>query len=381
MNTDSRSENYLNELEPASLRQAAEQVRNLDVPEDAADRAVRRAEQSLSAVASVRQSPAAPSHSRFGWWKAAVVVCALTLMVFVGDGMRTALQYSEQARRMQNSNSLKQLGLAVHNYSTVEVPSMLTYSANDGRGEHWFAENGRFRQPVRFATNAPGSMVIHTTNMLLVVSEINKTEAKLRELLDEFEGEISNAQVSEPQGQPRTARWIVKVPSESLDDFLTKATKLGTPENRSVNSQDVTDQYVDLQTRIGTKKELEKRILKLLEEKTGDLAEVLKVEEQLARIREEIERMEGQTQRMDSAVAMSTVEISAREEQDYVPPQAPTFSGEIDATWKDSLLLLEDLGKAVVICGIAIVPWLPLLLIPFLLIRHWLKRRRTGAEK
>lgn len=299
-------------------------------------------------------------------------------MVAAGDALRTARQNRKLARQLQTSNSLKQIGLAMHNYLDMG-PAGLAYGTNTRPVDYFLANNGVVNPTVRFAQSRP--MVAHSASIVLVVSKIDEAESQLNDLLSQLDGTISHAEVTEPQGQPRTASWVVRVPSESLHDFLQKVANFGTPENRIVNSQDVGDEYVDLQARIATKRELEKRILKLLEEQTGDLPEVLKVEEQLARIREEIERMEGRIQHLDSVTAMSTVKVSAREEQNYVPPQAPTFSGEIDQTWQDSLELLEDLGKALVICVIAIVPWLPLLLIPVLVIRLWLKRRRATAEE
>ena len=192
-------------------------------------------------------------------------------------------------------------------------------------------------------------------------------------------GTIGNSAIAEPQGQPRTANWVVRIPVESLDEFLSDVVELGTPENRSTNSSDVTEEYVDLNARIETKRQLEKRILDLLEKNTGDIKDVLTVEEQLARVRQEIEQMEGRVKRIDTVTAMTTVNISAREERDFVPPQAPTFGNELHQTWQDSTNTVADLGKSVVIVLIAIVPWLPLIMIAGFIGWRLLRLRKTDG--
>jgi hypothetical protein len=167
------------------------------------------------------------------------------------------------------------------------------------------------------------------------------------------------------------------VPVDSLDSFLREVVELGTPENRSTNRRDVTEEYTDLETRIANKKQLEKRILDLLEKNTGDIKDVLAVESQLARVREEIEKMEGRVKYLDTVTAMSTVAIQAREERDYVPPQTPSFSTEIGRTWDGSIKTLQDTGEGLVLVTVAVGPWMPFIVVLMFICWRMLKRQKA----
>ena len=163
---------------------------------------------------------------------------------------------------------------------------------------------------------------------------------------------------------------------DSLDLFLREVVEFGTPENRSTNTLDVTEEYMDLETRITNKELLEKRILILLKENTGDINDMLAVEEQMARVREEIERMKSRVNHLDEVTTMSTVTITAREERDYVPPQSPSFRTEIGRTWGGSIESLQGLGKWLVLAVVAIGPWLPFIGVFIFISLRLLKRRR-----
>ena len=390
------------DLEAGRLRDAVQQIRATDPPGDSVDRAMERAIGIVSTAVEVRNQPTkTPSRRRWmRWVVGAVCCCVAAAFVSVGQSLR------ESARRTHVANNLKQIGLAVHNYADPAVSAMWATERYDRTPTLDGQYLGRFRlegrsaeEPelvggtiLRYATNpAPTSFfatdpnaqaitkIIHSASLLLVVDEITEADTALRKLVEQMAGTIGNSAIAEPQGQPRTANWVVRIPVESLDEFLSDVVELGTPENRSTNSSDVTEEYVDLNARIETKRQLEKRILDLLEKNTGDIKDVLAVEEQLARVRQEIEQMEGRVKRIDTVTAMTTVNISAREERDFVPPQAPTFGNELHQTWQDSTNTVADLGKAVVIVLIAIVPWLPLIMITGFIVWRLLRLRQTDG--
>ncbi len=376
-------ESVLDELESDRLRQAVEQVRSNPVPEDSLNRALDRA-QSLTAVKlAVEHQPAIEKRPGRRFYTVVVAASLLLLVpalaLLIGQDIRDA---REAARRTQNNNNMMQTTLAMHSYNDVFsdtylpalAPVVLVDSSNS-------TSSGREVSEVPPKVTLPSSKIIHSADVSLVVDEITTAESRLSELVQQFQGYIGNSQISEPKGRPRSARWVVRIPVESLDAFLREVVELGTPENRSTNSQDVTEEYVDLETRIATKKELEKRILGLLEKHTGDIKDVLAVEEQLARVREEIERMEGRVKHFDNVTAMTTVAISAREERDYVPPQTPSFSTEIGRTWGRSIEVLQGFGKSLVLVIVAAGPWLPFIVVLIFISLRMLKRRRVRHDR
>lgn len=102
---------------------------------------------------------------------------------------------------------------------------------------------------------------------------------------------------------------IVRVPSKNFDAFLNDISKgVSYFDNKEISSQDVTEEYIDIDARLKAKKILEARYLELLK-KANKVSEMLEIEAQLSAIREEIEAKEGQLRYMQSQVSMSTITI------------------------------------------------------------------------
>ncbi len=101
----------------------------------------------------------------------------------------------------------------------------------------------------------------------------------------------------------------VRVPSQNFDSFLTDISNgVNYFDKKEISSQDVTEDYIDVDARLKAKKVLEARYLELLK-KANKVSEMLEIETQLSAIREEIEAKEGQLRYMQSSVSMSTITI------------------------------------------------------------------------
>ena len=101
----------------------------------------------------------------------------------------------------------------------------------------------------------------------------------------------------------------VRVPSAKFDVFLTDISKgVSYFDTKEISSQDVTEEYIDIDARLKAKKTLESRYLELLK-KANKVSEMLEIEGQLSAIREEIEAKEGQLRYMQSRVSYSTISI------------------------------------------------------------------------
>jgi hypothetical protein len=101
----------------------------------------------------------------------------------------------------------------------------------------------------------------------------------------------------------------VKVPSQNFDRFINDISKgVSYFEIKNISAQDVTEQFIDLTSRLNTKKKLEERYLQILQ-KAVKVSEILEIEKQISVIREEIEAKEGQLKYLQSRVSESTVTI------------------------------------------------------------------------
>ncbi|MBF4487930.1 DUF4349 domain-containing protein [Flavobacterium sp. CSZ] len=101
----------------------------------------------------------------------------------------------------------------------------------------------------------------------------------------------------------------VRVPSQNFDAFINAISKgVSYFERKDITSQNVTEEYIDLTTRLKTKRKLEARYLEILQKATK-ISEILEIEKQISAIREEIEAKEGQLKYLENRVSESTVSI------------------------------------------------------------------------
>lgn len=104
-------------------------------------------------------------------------------------------------------------------------------------------------------------------------------------------------------------RLTIRIPSENFDTFIKEVSNgVSYFDNKEINAQDVTAEYIDLDSRLKTKRKLEDRYLELLA-KANKMPDMLAIEAQLSAIREEIEAKEGQLKYLQNQVSMSTITI------------------------------------------------------------------------
>ncbi len=225
--------------------------------------------------------------------------------------------------------------------------------------------------------------IVYVAEVSLVVEHFERIDKELPALIRQVGGYLADSSVAREQGEQRSGRWVARVPVDKFETFLDDLSQFGVRDSSRRNGQDVSEEYVDLEARIKNSKRLEERILKLVDERTGNIKDVAEAEQQLARVREEIERMEGRLRYLTNRTALTTVTILAREERDYKPPETPEFSTRVSRSWSTSLASLGDSSQNFLVRAVAAAPWIAVwavILSPgIFLIRR--RRRRRAAMK
>jgi len=126
-------------------------------------------------------------------------------------------------------------------------------------------------------------------------------------------GPSESAEVFPNNPKRRGNRWRRR-PAVRLATILNQIRELGRVKEEHLNSEEVTEQVVDLEARLHNARATEQRLIEVLNNRTGKVRDILEVEQEIARTREQIERMEAQRQNLMKRVEMATLNLTLAEE-------------------------------------------------------------------
>ena len=159
--------------------------------------------------------------------------------------------------------------------------------------------------PLPVADSLTPQMLIRTGDASIEVDSLEAAVAAVRQLASRAGGWVANTSYSGGRHQMREATLQLRIPANRFDEAQRGLDSIGTVEWMNVSAQDVGEEYVDLGARVANSRRLEARLVELLARRTGKLEDVLAVERELARVREEIERTEGRLRYLRTRVATS----------------------------------------------------------------------------
>ena len=150
--------------------------------------------------------------------------------------------------------------------------------------------------------------IIKTADLSFQTSDLSTSYENLHTDIKKYKAIIQNDE-SGKNDESVYRNLTIRIPSQHFDSFIADISKgVQHFDRKEISQQDVTEEYVDTESRMKSKKKLEERYLQLLS-KASKVSEMLEIEKKLAEIREEIEAKEGQLKYMQNRVSMSTVNI------------------------------------------------------------------------
>jgi Domain of unknown function (DUF4349)/Putative zinc-finger len=185
-------------------------------------------------------------------------------------------------------------------------------------------------EPIKAAAASPAKTpapevanrkLIRNANVELEIVSFDDAVQKITALANEERGYVATTSSEKQANGKLRGQVVVKVLPEDLDRFLQKVRGLGELKNQTFGTEDVTKAYFDTDARLKNAHVMEQRLIEMLKTKTGKVADLLQVEKELGRVREEIEKMQGELKYWDSQVQFATVTISLSE-KDMEEPAA-----------------------------------------------------------
>jgi hypothetical protein len=205
--------------------------------------------------------------------------------------------------------------------------------------------------------------IIYDAQVDLIVESVEPVAQKVTALVQNARGFIAEMNVAGSPGSQRSIHWRLRIPVEQFDSFVEAIVALGELERSNRTSQDVTEQYYDIAARIKNKKVEEQTLNKILQERSGKLEDVLKIEIELSRVRGEIEQLEGKIRVLENLSSLATLTLNVQEREKFAPPPPAVadFPTQIARTWGDSILGLVNLGKSLTLWAVSWAVWIPFL--------------------
>jgi hypothetical protein len=214
-----------------------------------------------------------------------------------------------------------------------------------------------------------GPMIVQTAALTILATNYDEASAAIEKLAAAHGGYVEKLDAKAQTGSARALSAALRIPTKQLDGFLADVRKLGHVEEETRSNEEVSDQYVDLQARLKSARATEQRLIELLGMRTGKLQDVLEAERELARIRGEIEGMQGQSAILVHRVNYATVQVELSEEYRQVLGSGPISTGtKIRNAAVEGFSNLEEGAVALVVFVFAVGPsllfWLAILLVP-----------------
>ena len=162
-----------------------------------------------------------------------------------------------------------------------------------------------------------GQQIIRNGSINIKVDDALKTKSEVDIILQKHKAYTGNEQFDNTD-YSANYHIQIRVPAENLDALVSDLESLdGTVTFKSINSTDVTEEFIDLETRLANKRSYLEQYRQLLKN-ARTIEEIMKVREQIRVLEEEIESVEGRLKYLRNQVALSTIELTLTQEKDYV---------------------------------------------------------------
>lgn len=156
--------------------------------------------------------------------------------------------------------------------------------------------------------------IIYNVSLTIEVKDFAAAKKQVETAVSRAGGYVAEAHSAETPGAPQRADLTLRVPAAKVAVVLGEFRGLGRVKDDQLSSQEVTDQIIDLEARLRNARATERRLVEVLQERTGKVGDVLEVEREIARTRGEIERLDAQRQNLFNRVHLATVQVTLIEQ-------------------------------------------------------------------
>ncbi len=230
-------------------------------------------------------------------------------------------------------------------------------------------------------------MIIWTGDVSLIVKDAEDSLDKVEAIAKDLGGYVVNSS-SWYQDEQLRARLTIRVPAEEFDAALASLKDLAIRvENKNVSTQDVTEEYTDLDARLRNLEATETELLELLtevRERTSKAEDVLAVHREITNIRGQIEQLKGRMQYLEKMTAMATINVELIPDVLAKPLVVAGWrpTGTAANALRTLIRTLQRIVDAALWLIIYVLPTLVVIAIPFFILwaiwRRWRRKRKAA---
>jgi hypothetical protein len=216
--------------------------------------------------------------------------------------------------------------------------------------------------------------IIKDGNISVKTNDINASKKGIDDLLKKLNAYYESEDL---QNNDQTISYDLKirVPADNFEKLISNIEN-GKDEikSKSIQARDVTEEFVDIETRLTNKREYLKRYKELLS-KASTVKDILAIEENIRTLQEEIESKEGRLKYLSDQVSFSTLDINLYKEKEFIykPQPQDKFSERVKTSLSNGWTSVVNF----VLWIITIWPYIILTIVGFLVIRRVIKKRKS----
>jgi hypothetical protein len=284
----------------------------------------------------------------------------------------------DQQSKVSQSRTAKGQGLLTLTSPGIEAGSNRLHGPGDHAENSFSINRQRVTDQQDKATSGP--MIARSVSLSIVVKDFAASRSSLDGILARHHGYSAQLNVSTPENAARGLQASLRIPAPELASAVADLKTLGRVENESQSGEEVTQEHADLVARLKNSRETEQRLRAILHERTGKVVEVLQVEQEIARVRGEIERMEAEQKTLEHRVDFATVDLQLTEEyKAQLNPPAASVSTRIRNALVAGYRNASEMVLGIVLffaeSGPTLLIWLVIIVLPVIFV--WRRYRRA----
>ena len=210
------------------------------------------------------------------------------------------------------------------------------------------------------------SKIIINCDLTIQTKEFDKTNSKLSELVDNYEGYIQTSSIYNYENR-NDAYYTIRIPASSFNDFVNGTKEIGYVKSVNTSIDDVTDSYFDIEARINSLKAQKEKLDQMYSQCTT-IDEIISVEQRLSEVQYEIDSYQATINNYDLLIKYSTINVSITEVKDITTP-SNSFIDDIKNAFIDSYQVFINFVQNMIITLIYLLPFIIVLVIIILIIK------------